>query len=99
MKIINLLTIGAFAVLTLTPAANAADCICKNDNNGTTLGITPMQVTIADNSVVLQGKVESNETAVPAEQSAVDFAFTNPKESLKQDMLRFKAAVPANQLY
>ena len=94
MKIINLLTIGAFAALTVSSAAYAS----TNANEGTILGTTPMQVYIAEN-VVLQGNVQNDDIVTPELTRDLDYAFAHPRASLHRDMLRFRTPVPANELY
>jgi hypothetical protein len=94
MKIINLLTIGAFSALTLSSAAYAG----TNTNTDTILGTRPMQVTI-ERAVVLKGNVESDNVATPEGIAEVQYAFAHPRTSLHQDMLRFKTPVPAKELY
>jgi hypothetical protein len=94
MKIINLLTIGAFTALTVSSAAYAAN----NTTHDTISGTRPMRVTFAK-AVILEGNVESDDVITPEGLTNVNYAFAHPKQSLHQDMLRFRTPVPANELY
>jgi hypothetical protein len=94
MKIINLLTIGAFTAMTLSSAAYAGN----NAANDTILGTKPMQVTIS-RAVELEGNVESDNVVTPQGVTEVQYAIAHPKASLHQDMLRFRTPVPARELY